>query len=157
MQISYTFPSHPLRAWWYGTLSGPGHHAVHVLIQVGWGPWFKSKSGKLRETRGPKWRMLIMKNWKSGSPCPTRLRTKLNFLFVFVSIKSRLLSVLLSVLLVKIKWQLSAPASLRWRARSQRRAWHFFPRLSGVRGWGLSSQLRLSKAEILSVFRFAEF
>ena len=29
--------------------------------------------------------------------------------------------------------------------------------LSGVRGWALSSQLRLSKAEILSVLRLAEF
>ena len=35
--------------------------------------------GKLWETRGPKWRMLVMKKLKSGSPCPTSLRTKLNF------------------------------------------------------------------------------
>ena len=88
---------------------------------------------------------------KCGSPRPTEFRTKLNFYLSFVSIKSRLLSFLLRVLFNKIKVTVESPDLPAVACALSAGLDVFFSRLSGVRGRGLSSQLRLSEAETLSV------
>ena len=156
MQTSGTFLSHPLRARWYGTLSGPGLHAVHVFIQMSWGPWLKSKSGKtLRNTWS---KMADDSCGKINVAVRTRRNLELNWIFICLCLnKIKIAERFAQRSLNKINdnWVPRLPCD-GVRALSVEFDISFFG-LSGVRGWALSSQLRLLKAEILSVFRLAEF
>ena len=117
-------------------------------------------TGNPKRMKYPRWRTMIWRKEIQSDARAPRLRSKLKFIKIICLNKSDIAECMLSLFLIILFWQLSDPASQRWRARSQRDSLAcrsgLFWWLSGVRGWVLGSQLRLSKAETFPRFRFAE-
>ena len=112
-------------------------------------------TGNPERIKYPRWRTEIWRKEIQSDTRAPRLRSKLKFIKIICLNKSDIAECMLSLFLIILFWQLSDPASQRWRARSQRDSLScrsgLFWWLSGVRGWVLGSQLRLSKVETFPV------
>ena len=130
---------------------GPDLHAIHVLIQM---IGIFSLSQSPRKTLGNVRSKMAddRRGNKYGDPRPTEFRTKLNFILSFCLNKIKIAELLASAFfLVKIKVTVESPDLPAAARVLSAGPVVFFSRLSGVRGRVLSSQLRLSEAETLSV------
>ena len=156
----YYFFSYPIESGWYGTLSGVALPAVHVVHQLKKSSDLTRSTGNPERMKDPRWRTVIWRKLQSDAHSP-KLRYKLKFIKIICLNKIWHRWAHAQSFLIILFWQLSALASQWWRARSQpdSLACHsgLFWWLSGVCGWVLGSQLRLSKAETFPRFKFAEF
>ena len=81
-------------------------------------------TGNPERMKYPRWRTMIWRKEIQSDACAPRLRSKLKFIKIICLNKSDIAECMLSLFLIIIFWQLSDPASQRWRARSQRTACH---------------------------------
>ena len=118
-------------------------------------------TGNPERMKYPRWRTMIWRKEIQSDARAPRLRSKLKFIKIICLNKIWHRWAHAQSFLIILFWQLSALVSQWWRARSQPNSLAccsgLFWWLSGVRGWVLGSQLRLSKAETFLRFRFAEF
>ena len=137
----YYSSSHPIKSGWYGTWSSAALPAVHIVHQFKESSDFDKIYRKSREDKISKMADNNLKKKLQSDAHAPRLRSKLKFIKIICLNKIWHHWAHAQSFLIILFWQLSAPASQCWRARSQPDSLAcrsgLFWWLNGVRGWVL--------------------